>query len=144
MCTALAQHGSPLINLLNTKPVFVLLKQQRMSITTKALVCIHDLQHGKQNTMENFPYHCFLIKDNFQMMPKSGIIRSAVTGQMRMYVTQDATIICPLGVTSGPTPQVASSAAHMSTQANKERKIKKIKNIERDSNSGRLTHNQCV
>ncbi len=41
-----------------------------------------------------------------------------------------------LSITSGPTPQVASSAAHMSAQANKERK----KRIERDSNSGLLTH----
>ncbi len=48
-------------------------------------------------------------------------------------------------VTSGPTPQVASSAVHMSTQANKEKKNqKRKKRIERDSNSGRHVHRQCV
>ncbi len=60
-------------------------------------------------------------------------------------------ITCILAVllTSGPTPQVASSAVHMSAQANKERKKRKRgekkkekKNLERDLNSGRQLHRQ--
>ncbi len=49
-------------------------------------------------------------------------------------------------ITLGPTPQVASSAAHMSALANKKKKKrkrgekKKKKNVDRDSNSGLLTH----
>ncbi len=69
-------------------------------------------------------------------------------------ILSETYITCILAVllTSGPTPQVASSAVHMSAQANKERKKrkrgekkkekKKEKNLERDSNSGRQLHRQ--
>ncbi len=89
------------------------------------------------------------------------IIYGAITGEVwhfsAFYITLRGPIFPLLGVyTSGPTPQVANSAVLMSAQANKEtkkrrrgkKKTKKKKtkqqkkNIERDSNSGRLTHRQ--
>ncbi len=65
-------------------------------------------------------------------MHKSYVDTVAENTGMHFFVTQ---------LTSGPTPQVASSAVYMFARANKERKKKK-ENIERDSNSGRLTHRQ--
>ncbi len=65
----------------------------------------------------------------------------ALLGKVLVLEVNDITV-----QTSGPTPQVASSAVHKSTQANKERmkrkrgEEKKKKNIERDLNPGRQLH----